>query len=174
MIPMLPAEKISKTLPAIDRNSTAAFTGHRAESLPWGFAENDPRCAALKSALASAIASAYAEGKRCFLSGMASGADVYAAEEVLRLKSRFPDIRLVCVFPCPTGDPRAASIASLADDSIVLAGEYCAGYMRQRNRFLVENSSLMIACYDGRSEGGTYRTLCLAQEKGLRIIMIEP
>ena len=32
----------------------------------------------------------------------------------------------------------------------------------------------MIACYDGRSEGGTYRTLCLAQEKGLRIIMIEP
>lgn len=155
-----------------NRSSAAAFTGHRAESLPWRFNETDQRCILLKAALNDSIRRAYCEGKRTFLSGMATGTDTYAAEAVLCARKEFPDIRLVCVFPCPSNDPRALEIASLADQCIILSQEYCPGCMQLRNRFLVENSSLIIACYDGRSEGGTYHTLCLAQDKGLRILFI--
>jgi Uncharacterized protein conserved in bacteria len=163
-----------KTVPGIDAGSAAAFTGHRAENLPWRFNDADSACCALRAALASAIEAAYAEGKRIFLSGMATGTDTYAAEEVLLLKRKHPDMRLVCVFPCPSNDPRALRIADSADECLLLNGEYVPGCMQQRNRFLVENSSLIIACYDGRHEGGTYQTLCLAQEKGLRIMLIGP
>lgn len=60
-----------------------AFTGHRADSLPWGFNESSDECLKLKAGLLCAIRCAYTEGKRCFLSGMASGVDIYAAEAVL-------------------------------------------------------------------------------------------
>ena len=30
---------------------TCTFTGHRAEKLPWGYNENDPRCRRLKQTL---------------------------------------------------------------------------------------------------------------------------
>lgn len=155
-----------------DRNTVAAFTGHRAESLPWGFNEADPRCIRFKAALYEAIVSAYREGKRVFLSGMATGTDIYAAEAVIAAKTEFPQIGLVCVFPCPSNDSRALNAASASDGSIILSPEYCAGCMLLRNRFLVENSSLLIACYDGRREGGTFHTLSLAQEKGLRITFV--
>lgn len=76
-----------------------AFTGHRADSLPWGFNESSDECLKLKAGLLRAIRCAYTEGKRCFLSGMASGVDIYAAEAVLQLRETLPGIALVCVFP---------------------------------------------------------------------------
>lgn len=154
-----------------DRSRTVAFTGHRASSLPWGGDERSEGCIKLKQALEKAICSAYREGKRVFLSGMAGGFDIYAAETVLALREKLPGIRLVCVFPCPSDDRRSLAAASRAGASICLCNEFTAGCMLSRNRFLVEHSSLIIACYDGRLEGGTYWTLKLAVESGLRVVL---
>ena len=159
-------------LPGFDRMLSVAFTGHRAASLPWRYNESDERCLRVKARLREAIGSAYASGKRFFLSGMASGTDVYAAEAVLGLKSVYPGIRLICVFPCPAADRRAAEIASRADCTVLLSNEYTAGCLQLRNRFLVDNSSLLIAVYDGRLSGGTLSTLRLAELKGLRTVLI--
>lgn len=84
-----------------------AFTGHRADSLPWGFNESSDECIKLKAGLLRAIRCAYTDGKRCFLSGMASGVDIYAAEAVLQLRETLPGIALACVFPCPSRDSRS-------------------------------------------------------------------
>ena len=35
----------------IDRDHSCCFTGHRPAGLPWGAAESDPRCVALKDEL---------------------------------------------------------------------------------------------------------------------------
>ena len=45
--------------------------------------------------------------------------------------------------------------------------------MLERNRFMVNNSSLMIALFDGLP-GGTESTIEYAQSQGLEIIIIKP
>lgn len=55
-----------------------AFTGHRPKKFPWDYDETDPRCAALKKALAGEIARLADAGYTDFLSGMAEGTDTYS------------------------------------------------------------------------------------------------
>ena len=68
------------------RERTCCFTGHRPEKLPWGWDEEDPRCRRLKEKLRDAVETAYEEGMRHFICGMARGCDFYFAEAVLDLR----------------------------------------------------------------------------------------
>ena len=77
-----------------------AFTGHRSKKFPWGYDEADFRCVALKKALAEQIAKLVNVGYTDFLSGMAEGADTWAAIAVLALKKENPALKLHCVLPC--------------------------------------------------------------------------
>lgn len=45
-------------------SSTACFTGHRSQKLPWRFNEEDERCKAMKAALSSEIEKAIQNGYR--------------------------------------------------------------------------------------------------------------
>ena len=77
---------------------TCAFTGHRPKGL--GYPELDERCAALKEKLRSLIMKLMEEeGVTHFISGMAQGVDMYAAEIVLELKKQHPQITLECAIP---------------------------------------------------------------------------
>ena len=77
---------------------TCAFTGHRPKGL--GYPESDERCAALKEKLRSLIIRMIEEkGVTHFISGMAQGVDMYAAEIVLELKEKYPQITLECAIP---------------------------------------------------------------------------
>ena len=74
---------------------SCAFTGHRPQNLPFGFREDDERCIALKETLKKQITSLITdENVTHFISGMALGVDMYAAEIVLELKKTYPDITL--------------------------------------------------------------------------------
>ena len=68
------------------------FTGHRPEKL--GMSENDAK-ALLKAALDKAIS----DGYRFFISGMARGIDMWAADLVLQAREQNPDIHLICIIP---------------------------------------------------------------------------
>ena len=75
-----------------------AFTGHRPKGL--GYPESAGRCAALKEKLRSLIIRMIEEeGVTHFISGMAQGVDMYAAEIVLELKKHYPQITLECAIP---------------------------------------------------------------------------
>ena len=67
-----------------------AFTGHRPKKFPWGYNESDARCVALKETLAAEITKLVKTGYTDFLSGMAEGADTWAAMVVLALKKKIP------------------------------------------------------------------------------------
>ena len=85
------------------KKKTCCFTGHRPQSLPFGFNENDARCAALKKALREQIIYLIEkENVTHFISGMAIGIDMYAAEIVLDLKKSYPGITLESAIPCET------------------------------------------------------------------------
>ena len=77
---------------------TCAFTGHRPKGL--GYPESDGRCAALKEKLRSLIVKLIEEeGVTYFISGMAQGVDMYAAEIVLELKEQYPRLHWNVRFP---------------------------------------------------------------------------
>ena len=44
--------------------------------------------------------------------------------------------------------------------------------MMARNRYMVNNSSLMLCCYNGRP-GGTMKTILYAQRSGVDVIIID-
>ena len=80
---------------------TCAFTGHRPQNLPFGFNEEDERCIDLKKTLREQIINLIEnEGVTHFISGMAIGVDMYAAEIVLGLKASYPGITLESAIPC--------------------------------------------------------------------------
>ena len=97
-----------------------AFTGHR------------DAAAADKERLASIIKQLYTEGYRTFMSGMAEGFDLLAAEVVLSLKEELSEIKLFCIIPfeghiSKVGSANRArynTICASADEVITLASEY--------------------------------------------------
>ena len=46
--------------------------------------------------------------------------------------------------------------------------------MHERNRFMADNSDVLIAVYDGSEKGGTAYTVNYAKKKGLDVIIIQP
>lgn len=165
------------------RDYSCCFTGHRPQRLPWGFDESDGRCSALKQKLRSAIKLAITHGMTMFYTGMAMGTDIWAAEIVLELREELhePCIRLVAVIPHSGQEAkypddlkqRYRLILSEADERIVLQEHYTDGCMQKRNRYMVDNSSMLIAVYSGDG-GGTGYTFDYAKDRGLQIIWIDP
>ena len=70
------------------------FTGHRPKDL-------DGTDDYVKEQLEKLIRAAYQKGYRTFISGMAVGVDMYAAQIVLNLKEEFDDIQLLAAIPFP-------------------------------------------------------------------------
>jgi len=159
---------------------TCCFTGHRPQSLPWGTREQDPRCLELKLELAARLEGIYEAGFRRFLCGMALGCDMYFAEAVLALRDSHPDVELEAVIPCGSQPDRwnlaqrqrYNGLLDRCDRVTVLQIHYTPDCMLKRNRYMVEHSSLLLACYNGYP-GGTQSTLLYAQRQGLQNIVIE-
>lgn len=159
-----------------------AFTGHRPKKFPWGYNEADARCLALKKALATEIAKLVKAGYTDFLSGMAEGADTWAAMAVLALKKENPALRLHCVLPCEgqtDGWSTSArelyhSILAQADEVVYVNQEYSKGCMLERNRYLVNHAACLLAVYNGEWRGGTAMTVRYARKLGREIIVMNP
>ena len=163
------------------RPITCCFTGHRPSKLPWGYQEGDLRCTALKKRLYDAVQSAYEDGFRHFICGMALGCDFYFAEAVLALRRLHSDVTLEAALPCPTQSEnwsredqrRYAALLDQCDYETMVQDHYSPGCMQRRNRYMVDHSALIIAVYDGMP-GGTRQTLEYAIRRGVSFLDIRP
>ncbi|MCD8086425.1 MAG: DUF1273 domain-containing protein [Clostridiales bacterium] len=166
----------------MEREKTCCFTGHRPQNLGWKQTEPDLRRVLMEERLALEVERAYLQGYRHFITGMARGSDLLAAEAVLRAKFLHPDIWLEAAVPCKDQSrrwPRAEQeryerILARCDQTPACLPDYDEGCMMRRNRYMVEQSSRIIAIYNGRSGGGTKKTLLMAVEAGLDIIILDP
>ena len=163
-------------------NEAVCFTGHRSQKLPWRFNEEDERCLTMKVTLRFEIEKAIKRGYRTFYCGMALGFDMICAETVLDLKRQYSGIKIIGALPCKTQDikwsvkdkERYRNLLKQLDDIRCIYDEYIgAECMLERNRFMVNNSSLMIALFNGLS-GGTKSTIDYARKQGLDIVVIKP
>ena len=162
---------------------TCCFTGHRPKGMPFGYDEESRLCGLIKDRIYVEIERHIELGVRRFVSGMAQGADIWCAEAVMDYKARRPeqDIRLTAVIPYAGQSSRwdinyknrYFSILETADDVVLISKEYISGCMHQRNRYMVDNSTHLIAIYGGGT-GGTKYTLDYARKRVLSVTIINP
>lgn len=153
------------------RMHRVCFTGHRPEKL------FQPE-SVVKDNLEREIKAALADGMNVFISGMARGVDIWAAEIVLKLRKKNPEIKLICASPFEGFEEswkadwqkRYTAIIEAAD----LVRFICPGYSRAcfqiRNEWMVDHSARVIAVYNGEP-GGTRNTIEYAKRKGIETIL---
>ena len=116
-----------------------------------------------------------------FITGMAIGVDMFAAEIVLGLKSAYNGITLECAFPCETQAEkwsealrdRYFDIASKCDKETLLQQRYTPDCMHKRNRYMVDQADYIIAVWNGKPSG-TGKTVQYAQQQGKPVRVINP
>ncbi len=148
-----------------DITKACCFTGHR---------ELPQELNSLRDEIRFEIEKHYLiNGVTTFISGGALGFDMLAAEEVVRAKSIYPEIKLIFALPCSDHTKKWSAaqaarlrvLAGFADETICLSEHYYSGCMHARNRFMLENSAYCIS-YCRKTSGGTYYTLTLAKKMG--------
>lgn len=155
------------------RAHRCCFTGHRPEKL---HADESAVCAALDRAIDEAIA----DGFTTFISGMARGVDIWAAEIVLCKRQTNPKLHLICACPHPDFEMKWSSewvaryrqILAVADLVRFISPGFSIDAYQRRNEWMVDHSSRVIAVYNGE-EGGTRNTILYAkrQAQPLRVII---
>ena len=143
------------------REKTCCVTGHRI--IP---ADKQDM---VKSALRQEVVQAISEGYTHFISGFAAGVDLIFAEIVAELKREYP-ITLEAAIPYPgrmnTPDAAFQRLIKCCDVVRVHADHYHKGCYMNRNRYMVDSSTMVIAVSDGREYGGTVATMRYAKTVG--------
>lgn len=152
------------------RKHRCCFTGHRPEKL------HKPE-EQIKKDLEAAILQAVDDGFVTFISGMARGVDIWAAEIVLRLRESNPAIHLVAASPYRGFESRWSvdwqsrynAILQQADLVRFVCPSYSRDCFQCRNEWMVDRSSRVIAVYNGEP-GGTRNTIEYANAKKDEVI----
>lgn len=152
--------------------ASAAFTGHRF----YNFSQKE----LIKERLTKAIFEAYKHGISNFISGFAIGIDLMAAQIVQSLKSSCPGMTLTAAIPFRGQADRFSAndkivyenLIASADEVLILSERYYTRCFLDRDEFMVENVSLLIAFYDGREKGGTYYTFKKANHLGIPVVNV--
>ena len=154
------------------RRHRCCFTGHRPERL--GMPESD-----VIFGLKEEIRTAIADGFQTFISGMARGVDLWAAEIVLALRDEGAAVRLICTSPYRGFENRWSwewqaryrRVMERAD----LVRFICPGYSRdcfqRRNEWMVDHSVRVIAVYNDQPSG-TRNTIEYAKRCSVPVIFI--
>lgn len=149
------------------------FTGHRPEKLQRSEAE-------IRVDLECEIRKAVHDGLNVFISGMARGIDIDAAEIVLQLRAEGYPVRLICASPypgferswSPTWQTRYRTVMVAADLVRYICPRYRKECFQIRNEWIVNHSSRVIAVFNGRPSG-TKNTIDYALRQGVPVIQIK-
>ena len=151
------------------RQHRCCFTGHRPEKLSCP--EKD-----VIAWLEAEILKAIDDGFVTFVSGMARGVDIWAAEIVLRLQDEGEPIHLICASPFEGFErswsndwkQRYTDVMSRADLVKFVCKDYCRACFQIRNEWMVDHSARVVAVYNGEL-GGTINTIQYAKNNNIQI-----
>ena len=155
------------------RMHRVCFTGHRPEKLTR--TEKD-----IVRDLEKEIRQAIADGLSVFITGMARGVDIWAAQIVLSLRNSGYDIKLVCACPYDGFESGWSNDWKKQCKEILAAADYvkyvCEGYSRScfqiRNEWMVNHAARVIAVFNGE-KSGTKNTIDYAAKAGVPVVRIE-
>ena len=168
-----------------DKASTCCFTGHRRRDLPF---EGDISKQGVKNLISTVhllCHEAYGRGIRTFITGMAEGSDIICGSVIMDLmhSEDHPGIELICALPyedqireikLPKDRYIYSLLLRMASAVVVTGNADDSGRYRRRNKFMVDNSSELIAIYKQKQRGsGTLQTINMAKRNGLDMHVIE-
>lgn len=168
-----------------DKASTCCFTGHRRRDLPF---EGDISKQGVKNLISTVhllCHEAYRRGIRTFITGMAEGSDIICGSVIMDLmhSEDHPGIELICALPyedqireikLPKDRYIYSLLLRMASAVVVTGNADDSGRYRRRNKFMVDNSSELIAIYKEKQRGsGTLQTINMAKRNGLDMHVIE-
>ncbi len=155
------------------REHRCSFSGHRPEKINVSEGK-------VIRALKKEIERAIADGYTTFISGMARGVDIWAAEIILRKRQKNKELRLVCAIPFKgieslwdeSWKMKFRDILSQADYIKYFSDCFTGSYIyMERNKWMIDRSTRLIAVFNGE-KGGTYNTILYAKEREISICLI--
>ena len=154
------------------RMHRACFTGHRPEKLMRS--EN-----AIRKDLEKQIRQAVTDGLNVFISGMARGVDIWAAQIVLKLRNEGIDVKLICACPYKGFELGWSREWQQQYKEVLESADFikyvCAGYSQAcfqiRNEWMVNHAVRVIAIFNGE-KGGTKNTMDYAAKIGVPVVRI--
>ena len=162
---------------------SCCFTGYRPQKFPFPLKPGNKEYTEFENTLMYELLDLANNGCRTFISGMAMGFDIIAAECVLLL-AQFPkfegeEIKLICALPFKNQakkypaewKERYEAVLKSAGETVIISNDYYKGCYFDRNRFMVDNSDCVITWFDG-SPGGTKNTIDYAKKTGRKVINI--
>ena len=155
------------------RMHRACFTGHRPEKLTR-------HEEVIKKDLEKEIRQAVADGLNVFITGMARGVDIWAAQIVLHLRGEGYGVRLICACPYDgfeTGwsqewQRQYKGILTEADFVKYVCGGYSRSCFQIRNEWMVNHSARVIAVFNGE-KSGTKNTIDYAIRQNVPVEFIK-
>ena len=129
------------------------------------------------------VRTAICDELQIFRVGLNMGADIWAAEVILRLRDTyFPHIQLHCYLPSETQannwpeDWREPyfNVLAQADDVIYLQRAYSKGCRHRRTQEMLTGSARLIALHDNVAQGGIDQTVHYAEARGIETIVLRP
>lgn len=155
------------------RHHRCCFTGHRPEKLQRTEKE-------IWIDLEREIRNAIHDGLNVFITGMARGIDIDAAEIVLQLREEGYPVRLICASPYPgfennwsrVWQTRYGAVIAKADLVRYICPQYTKDCFQIRNEWMVNHSARVIAVFNGRPSG-TKNTIDYALRQGIPVIKIK-
>ena len=154
------------------RKHRCCFAGHRPEKITFPISDV---CDSLKEEIQQAIY----DGLTVFITGMARGVDIWAAEIVLQLREQGQDIKLICAVPYRGYErnwklewqTRYNTIISHADLVRFISPKYSRNCFQIRNKLMVDHSARVIAVFNGE-KSGTKNTIDYAQKNHVPVMFI--
>lgn len=154
------------------RKHRVCFTGHRPEKLSR--CEKD-----IKADLEKEIRQAISDGLNVFITGMARGVDIWAAQIVLHLRDKGMDIKLMCACPYDGFERGWSKEWQKQYTDILKSADFvkyvCPGYSRYcfqiRNEWMVNHAFRVIAVFNGE-KGGTKNTIDYADKGAVPVVYI--
>ena len=119
------------------------------------------------------IHTAIADGFSVFISGMARGVDLWAAEIVLDLRDAGEPLWLICASPYRGFEvrwnrkwqERYRQVMKKADLVRFICPEYSRDCFQRRNEWMVDHSARVIAAFNGQPSGTRNTVVYAAEQK---------
>lgn len=174
---------------------TCGFTGHRPDKLGGCYSLKHPEAIKIMEKLTPILEQLInEEGINRFVSGGAIGFDQIAFWTVQKLKNTYSDLKNVVAVPfknqaCKWSDKETLhwydKMLQVSDEVIyvdelpkyevvgVPIGEYHVTKMQKRNEFMVDQSRIMVACWDG-TKGGTGNCVNYISKESKTLFQMNP
>ena len=157
-----------------NRIKSVCFSGHRTENLP----KKTNAFLNLKNDTYNKIEELIKEGFDTFYFGACYGYDMMCAESVIELKRKYANVKLIAVVPFVGQEEKWSDDLKLqykmilyrCNEVVILNEQYKRGCYFERNRYIVDRSSVLVCYFKPYKSGGTRYTVNYALQNNRNVI----